>query len=226
MLQTREEIKKAIIDYLKLLPNKTTQVEEYTLSAISEKVKADISKVEVAIADLKNDGLINVRKVQLDVYVPKNQDGFQILATFAKKEYITFSSYWAVFFGFALLFGAISALGNSIQPPAEITALSDAYGTGLRYGIIASFLVCILGGMIIQNALTKFRRWQIVSEKIYKLITDLVKHSTYIFVPSFIVYYALSSYYGQPIQATVVVALLALSVGSSLGFEQLRRSKL
>jgi len=226
MLQTKEQIKKAIVDYLRLLPKKTTQVEEYTLSTISEKVKADSSKVEVAIDELEKEGLIDIRKVQLEICLPKNQDGSQILAIFANKKYITFSPYWAVSFGFALLFGAILALGNSIQPPAEITILSDAYVMGLRYGIAASFLFCIVGGMVIQNALTRFRRWQIVSEKIYKLIADLIKHSTYIFVPSFIVYYALSSYYGQPIQATGVVALLALSVGSSLGFEQLRRSKL
>jgi len=223
MLQTKEEIKKAIVDYLRLLPKKTTQVEEYTMSTISEKVKADSSKVEVAVAELKNEGLIDVQKVQLEICLPRNPDGSQILATFANKKYITVSPYPAIIFGFALLFGAILILGERFP---GFTTLYDAYLVGLRFGSLATFLVCLVGGMVIQNALIRFRSWKILSEKMYKLITDLVKHSIYIFVPLFIVYYAVSSYFGQPIQATVVVALLALSVGSSLGFEQLRRSKL
>jgi len=226
MLQTKEQIKKAIVDYLGVLPKKASQVEEYTVSTISEKVKAESSKVEVAIAELKDEGLIDVRKVQLQVCVPKNPDGSQILATFANKKYITFSPYWSVSFGFAIFFCAILALGKSIQPPTEIIAVSDAYVTGLRYGIVGSFSFSIIGGMIIQNALTEFRRWQIVSEKIYKLITDLVKHSAYIFVPLFIVYCFLSSYYGQPVQAAVVATLLGVSVATSVGYEGLRRSKL
>jgi len=165
MYQRAEEgIKKAIVSYLKLLPSKTTQVEEYTLSVISEKVKADISKVEVAMNELKDKGLIDVRKVQLDVYVPKDQEGSQILATFAKKKYITSSSYWAAFFGFVLLFGPMLVWGNSIQPPATITALADAHVTGLLYGMIASFLACVIGGLVIQNLLTRFRCWQITSD--------------------------------------------------------------
>jgi hypothetical protein len=223
MLQTKEQIKKAIVDYLGLLPKKTTQVEEYTLSTISEKVKADSSKVEVAITELKNEGLIDIQKVQLEICLPRNQDGSQILATFANKKYITFSPYWAIIYGFALLFGAILALGDRVP---GFTTLYDAYVVGFRYGCLATFLACFVGGMVIQGALTRFRCWKILSEKIYKLVTNLVKHSVYIFVPLFIVYYALLSYFGQPIEATVVVALLALSVGTSLGFEQLRRSKL
>jgi len=164
MLQTKEEIKKAIRDYLVDLPSKTKQFEGYTLSKISEKVKADSSKVDEAISELEEEGLLDSRKVQLDIYVPKTESGFEVLTTFAKKGYVSFSPYWAVFFGFALLFIGVYVWGDYLNLPTGMETLFDAYLMGIRHGIVGSFAVGLIGGILIQNALSKFRRWQIVDE--------------------------------------------------------------
>jgi len=138
MLRTREDIKKAILDYLVGLTDKTGQLEKYTLPKISEVVQADISKVEEALSELEEEGVVDSRKAQLDVYVPQNQNGFQVLSIFAKKGYIIYSPYWAVFFGFALFFIGFSVWGNSLSLPAETETLFDSYLMGIRHVLSSS----------------------------------------------------------------------------------------
>jgi hypothetical protein len=216
MLSTKEQIKTAVLNHLKMLPTNNAQVEAYTLSSISESITADSSKVATALSELANEDLVTSRKVQLDVYVPKNQEGFRILSSFASKEYIGFSPYWAIVFVFGLFLVILLAFGNFPN---------ETYIVGVRNGAILSFLVCFFGGGILQNILIKFRRWQLVSEESYRTISDLIKHSLYAFIPPFIVYYLILTYYGRPLESTVIVGLLAISVACSFGYEQVKKTK-
>jgi len=225
MLKTKEDIKKAVLDYLVNRPRQAKQVEEYTASKISEVVKADISQVEEAITELEQENLLDSRKVQLDVYVPNTEEGFEVLTTFARRGYIAYSPYWAVFFGFALLFIGFSILGNYLSLPAQVNTLFESYLMGIRYGIIGSFVAGLLGGYIIQNALSKFRRWQIVSEETYETISSLVKYTAYLFVPLVIVYYVASRQLGYSFELSVVIVLLGISIASAFSYERIKRRK-
>ena len=206
----------AVLNHLKILAENNAQVEAYTLATISKSIGEDSSRVETALYELEKENSILSRKVQLDVYVPKNQQGFQILSSFALKNYIRYSLYWATAIVFCLFFVTLLTFGNFS---------SETYTFGVRYGVVLSFFVCFFGGLGLQYVLTKFRRWQLVSEKSYRIISDLIKHSTYVFIPSFIIYYAIMTYFGRPLESTVTVALLALSVGCSLGYEQIKKKE-
>ena len=225
MLQTKEEIKKAIRDYLVNLPSKTKQFEGYTLSKISETVKADSSKVNEAISELKEEGLLDSRKIQLDIYIPKTEGGFEALTTYAKKGYVSFSPYWAVFFGFALLSIGVYAWGDCLNIPTGIETLFDAYLMGIRHGIVSSFVVGLIGGILIQNVLSKFRRWQIVSEEAYETISSLVKYTIYIFAALGISYYVVANQLGYPVELSVVIALLGIAAASAIGYKQIASRK-
>lgn len=225
MLKTKEDIKKAVLDYLVNHPRKTKQVEEYTASRISEIIKADTSKVEEAIAELEEENLVDSRKVQLDVYVPKTEEGFEALTSFARRGYIAYSPYWAVAFGFGLLFIGVLILGNYLGLPAQVNTLSESYLMGIRYGIIGSFVAGLLGGVVIQNALSKFRRWQIVSEEIYETISSLVKYIIYLFVPFVLVYYIASKQLGYSFELGIVVTLLSIAIATAIGYKQLVKRK-
>lgn len=216
MLSTKEETKTAVLNHLKLLPASKTQVEAYTLSSISESINVDSSKVSTALYELDKENSVISRKVQLEVYMPKNEQGLRTLSSFASKGYIGYSSYWAMVFAFGLLLVALFAYGNF--PDAK-------YTDGVRNGAILSFLVCFFGGGLLQAALTDFRRWQLVSEKSYRLVSDLFKHSAFLFVPLFVVVYLILSYYSKPLEPTVVIAMLALSVASSFAYEGLKRKR-
>jgi len=222
MLRTREDIKKAILDYLGGLTDKTGQLEKYTLPKISEVVQAEISKVEEALSELEEEGVVDSRKVQLDVYVPQNQNGFQVLSIFAKKGYVFYSPYWAVFFGFALLFIGFSVWGNSLSLPAETETLFDSYLMGIRHGIMGSFVAGLLGGMFFQNMLSGFRRWQIIAEEDYKNISNVFKYSIYIFFALGVSYYIGSNQFGYPLESAVIIGLLGISVASAFSYEHIR----
>lgn len=223
VLQTKEEIKRAIRDYLVNLPSKTKQVEEYTMSKISDVVKAEISNVEEAIEELEGEKLVDSRKVELKVYVPKTREGSQVLTTFARKEYITYSPYWAVFFGFALLFIGLLIGERNLTLPAQAETSFEAYLIGIRHGLGGSFAVGLLGGLVIQNILSKFRCWQIVSEEIYETISRLVKYSAYLFVPLVIGYYVVANQLGYQFELSIIFVLLGISVASAFSYERISR---
>ncbi|OGH05843.1 MAG: hypothetical protein A2W22_06755 [Candidatus Levybacteria bacterium RBG_16_35_11] len=225
MLKTKEEIKKAVLDYLVNSPSKTKQVENYTLSRISEAVQMDVSKVKEALEELKNDNLVDSREVQLDVYVPKNQDGSKVLTFFAAKGFITYSPYWAVLLGIMMLFIGFSVWGHSLSLPAETTTLIEAYLMGIRNGIVGSFIIGWFGGYIIHEALGKFRRWQLVSEEDYETISSLLKYSFYIFVVLGISYYIISNQLGYRVELTSFLVLLGVSVASAFSYEGIKRKK-
>jgi hypothetical protein len=225
MLKTTEEIKKAVLDYLTSRPRRTKQVEEYTASRISEIIKANISQVEDALAELTDEDLVDSRRVQLDVYVPNNEEGFKVLTVIAEKGYMIYSTYWAVFFGFALLFIGFLLLGSYLSVPSQITDLFVAYHTGILYGIAGSFIAAFFGGYIIQYILTKFRRWQIVSEETYETLSSLVKYTIYLFVPSVGIYYLVSRQFGYSFELGVVATLLGIAIAASFGYKQLMKQK-
>lgn len=224
MLSTKEENETAVLNHLKLLPANNAQVEAYTLSSISESLGIDSSKVDVAISDLVSDDLVISRKVQINVYVPKNQAGYRVLSRFASKEYIGYSPYWSMSFAFALLFVLILAFGN-FSAPSTVTTLNESYSYGVKVGVPLSFIVCLFGGLFFQYTLTKFRRWQLISEKSYRLLSDLIKHSVYTFVPLFVGAFLVLYLFGMSLQPTVAVGLLAISITFSLGYEGLKRRK-
>lgn len=228
MLKTKEEIKKKILDYLVDVSGKTRQVEGYTLSKISEAVQAEISQVEKAMEELEEEGSVNSRKAQLKLYVPQTRDGFQVLSTFAKKGFISYSPYWACFFGFALLFIGFSIWGNYLSPPAQIETLFDSYLAGIRNGIIGSFVAGLLGGLFFQNVLSQFRRWQIIAEEDYKTISSILKYSIYIFAALGIPYYVGSNQLGYPLESAAIIGLLAISFASAFSYELIksRRKKI
>lgn len=199
-----------------MLPANNIQVEAYTLSSISESITADSSKVATALSELADEDLVRSRKVRLDVYVPKNQEGFRILSGFASKEYIGYSPYWAIIFAFGLFLATLLAFGNFNN---------ETYAVGVRNGAILSFVVCFVGGGILQNILIEFRRWQLVSEKSYRIISDLIKHSLYVFIPLLIVGYLILTYLGRPLESTAIVGLLGISVACSFGYEQVKKTK-
>ena len=223
--KTKEEIKKAIRDYLVDLSSKTEQVEEYTTAKLAEVVHVDVSQLEEPLSELKDEDVLDSRKVSLDIYIPKTRDGFNVLATFAKNGYVTYSPYWAIFFGFAFLFILIWGWGNYLEVPAQIESLPEAYLSGIRYGIVGSFFVGLVGGFFIQDALGRFRRWQIVSEETYKTVSSLLKHSAYIFVPLILAYYVTCNQLRYSAELSIVIALLALSVASAFGYEQIMSRK-
>lgn len=225
MLKTQEEIKKAVRDYLVKLPSETKHVEEYTLSRISEAIKADISQIEKAIESLKEEEILDSQKIYLEVFVPKNEEGFGLITAFAKGRLIRFSPYWAITFGFALLYVGFRAWGNYLSLPADIYTLSEAYLKGVEYGIGYSFLVGLIGGIAIENLLTKFRRWQIVSDEVYAAISSLFKHSAYIFVPLGIGYYLIATQVGYPLEPSVFATLLGIAVAIAFGYRQTTKEK-
>lgn len=225
MLQTQEEIKKAVRDYLAELPSKTKHVEEYTLSRISQVIKADISKVEEAIESLIEEKILDSRKIHLEVFVPKNKEGFGLITVFAKEKLIKYSPYWAIAFGFALLYIGFRAGGNHLSLPADIQTLSEAYLKGVEYGIGYSFLVGLVGGIVIENLLSKFRCWQIVSEEVYATISNLFKNIVYIFGALGIGYYLIANQIGYPLEPGVFAALLGIAVAVAFGYVQITKDK-
>lgn len=225
MLQTQEEIKKAVRDYLVKLPSKTKHVEEYTLSRISEAIKADISQVEEAIKSLLGEEILDSRKIHLEVFVPKNEEGFGLITIFAKEKLIKYSPYWAITFGFALLYIGFRAWGNYMSFPADIHTLSEAYLKGVEYGIGYSFLVGLVGGIVIENLLSNFRCWQIVSEEVYATISNLFKHIVYVFGALGIGYYLIANQIGYPLEPGVFVTLLTIAVAVAFGYRQITKDK-
>jgi len=222
MLRSKEEIKKSVLDYLINRPRKTRQVEEYTASRISEVVKANISKVEEAITELEQENLLDSRKVHLDVYVPKTEEGSEVLTVFARRGYIAYSPYWAMSFGIGLLFIGLLIWGNSLTLPTQATTLFESYLLGIRYGIFGSFVVGLIGGQVIQNMLSKFRRWQIISEKAYEIVSSLFRYTAYVFVALFVIYYIVASQLGSPLDPSLIVALLAIATGLAVGYKQIQ----
>jgi len=225
MLKTRGEIKKEILNYLVDISGKTRQVEGYTLSRISEVIQTDISQVEKAMEELEEEGSVNSRKAQLNVYVPQTQDGFRVFSAFAKKGFISYSPYWASFFGFALLFIGFAIWGNYLSPPAQIETLFDSYLVGIRNGIMGSFVAGLLGGLLFQNVLSQFRRWQIIAEENYKTVSSILKYSIYIFAALGIPYYIGSNQLGHPLESAAIIGLLAISVASAFSYEYIKNRR-
>lgn len=224
MLSTKEETKTAVLKHLKSLPESNVQVEAYTLSSISESVKIDSSMVSTALDDLENEDLIISKKVQINVYVTKNQDGSRILSSFALKEYIGYSQSWAFLFAAVIFFVLLMAFGSfQFQTTSQTETVSDVYTTGVHNGALLSLLTFFVGGVLLQTGLTRFRRWQIVSEKSYRLIGNLIKHSAYLFIPLLIAFYVILFYFSTPLEPTIILGLLTFSVGTSIAYEALKK---
>lgn len=225
MLQTKEELKRAIRDYLVNLPSKTKHFEDYTLSKISEAVNEESSTVDEAITELRDEGVLESRKVHLDIHLPNTDEGFEVLTTYAKKGFVSYSPYWAVFFGFALFFIGISLGEKYLTVPTGTGTLFDAYRVGIDHGIAGTFVIGLIGGYFIQKSLGKFRRWQIVSEETYETISTIIKHTIYIFVPLVGAYYVIANHFGYPLELGVVFGLIGAAAASAFSYDQLINSK-
>lgn len=212
--------------HLKSLPQTNAQIEAYTLASISENIKIDSSKVSTALSELESEDAINSRKVQINVFVPKNEEGSRILSSFASKEFIGYSPYWASIFAFAIFIALLLAYGRfQFQTTSQTETFTDVYSAGVRNGAFLSFLISFTGGAILQIVLTKFRRWQLVSEKSYKLISDLIKHIAYVFVPLFFAVYLMLSYYSISLEPAIILGMLTVSIAFSSAYEGLKRKR-
>ena len=212
MLQTKEEAKKAIRDYLVDVANSKRPVEEYTLSKIADVVKADSTQIENAIEELKSEHIIEAHKVQLDVFIPKSKQGSQALTDFAKKGYIGYSPYWPVALSILLFL-----IGFTIWVSYQST-LPSVNRIEIQESIIGSLVIGIFGGSVIQGIMAKFRRWQLVSEEAYRRISTLLKYSVYVFMPTVIGYLAFCSLISHSFDLAGVLAILAISVTVSFGY--------
>lgn len=219
MLKTQAEIQKEVRDYLLNLPHKSKNAEDYTLSKISEVVSVDVTQVENALKELENEKIINSRRIQLQVYVPKNKYGFEVLAGFAKKEFITYSPYWAIVFGFVMLGIVVLSWEPYFIPPNELRTLTQAYLQGIKNGTLYSFIVGLLGGILIENLLSRFRCWQIVSEEAYEKISSLTKFIAIISIIFIGIYIIATDRIGQPVDLSIVATLFGASAGLGIAYK-------
>lgn len=217
MLRTKEDTKKAILEYLMNAGKDKRVVEEYTLSKITEIVQADSTQIEKAIQELRDEKLIESRKVQLDIFTPKNEDGFKALAVFAKRGYITYSPYWA------FIISVMSFFAGYIVWASFQTSLSDASRIQIPQAILASLGIGIIGAVIIQDILSRFRKWQLVSERSYRGVSMLVRNTAYVFLPLLTFYYAACMTWNYRFELTGALTALAISVAVSFGYQRLEQ---
>lgn len=216
MLHTKEDAKKAILEYLIDAAKNKCSVEEYTLSKISEVVQADSTQIEKGIEELRDEGLIESRKVELDICTPKNDDGFKILAVFAKKGYITYSPYWAIIFSVLSFF-----IGYLIWANFQ-TSLSEATRIEVPLAILASLGIGIVGGQVLQSGLSRFRQWKLVSVEAYRIVSTLIKNTAYVFLPLLATYYGACIVWNYRFELTGVIALLAVSITVAFGWYRIK----
>ena len=155
--------------------------------------------------------------------MPKNKEGFEVLTSFARGNFIKYSPYWAVVFGFAMLFIGFRLWGSLLNVPTGISELSEAYFRGIEYGIGLSFLGGLVGGFVLENLLSKFRCWQIMSEEVYTALSDFCKHIAYVFIALSVGYYIVANQSGFSIDPVGFLTILGIAVAIAVAYREVSK---
>lgn len=220
MLATKEQVKQRIIEYLRSPQLATQDFRAFTRSQISHSVPAHAETLETALSDLERENVIATRQMNVQVYLPRDERGNNVLMELARTGFLSYSPYWSFLFGLAIVFLLIALYPLPIQVPNEVDTVTRAYRSGLMYGIGYSFLGGIIGGYLFQNLMSRFLRWQALYVNNYLIIATIAKRSVYLFILLSVIYYLGSVYLSYPFQQPVLAALLGVSVTVAFGIHR------
>ncbi len=223
MVTTKEEVKKKIFSELKSLATKSASIEEFSRSRLEKSIKAHTELMDTALTELEQEDAIDSRTIQMQVYLPNNRYGKDILKEIARSGYLKYSSLSAALFALGILYLAVRYYPWPLEPPKDTQSFIDAYKAGVLQGVFFSVIGGLGGGYMIREGLSSFRKWQIISEESYAVIATVGKYTIGLSIVFLAAYYGLTAYvtHETKLDQTIVLGLIALAFAVASGIKTL-----
>jgi len=212
--RTREVLKQEVLDYIShqaSAPN--PRLERLTIPAIADIVlESDLDRVRQAVNDLQTDHQARSITVVQEIILPESDAGKRIRRDIASRMRMGRHTYVAIAVTLVALYFAFPYLLKEDAPIIVPPYTSGPSRSFMWFVVGGGFLIYLL-----DEAITRFRIFQIVSEETYADLGRITKYSVALLVLLYVGCYLVFRYVGWEMSASVAVAILIGSVTISIG---------
>jgi len=207
--RTREVLKQEVLDYISHQASAPSpRLERLTIPAIAEIVlESDLERVRQAVNDLQTDHQARSITVVQEIILPESDAGKRIRRDIASRMRMTRHTYIAMAVTLVALYFVFPYLLKGDTP-----VIVPPYTSGPPRSLIL-FMLCGWGlTYLLDEAIVRFKIFQIVSEETYANLGRIAKYSVVVFALLYFGCYVVFRQVGWEMSGSVAVAILIGSV--------------